>query len=235
MNPTAGPPAENRQLGIAVHRFERQRDPERILDADGKTLIDTGKFIEHDYVVYGPPHLKGRQETRARVDRLLSAPRPDVHSNNVKAFIDWDRAELVRPRYEAWLAGIEIDDGKTHISTATFLSSDEAAIFIENGVKSIEDLAEAHPMLLNRIRLPNIGHKQRLAQNFLKAKDTNATADLIREQGMKLEAMSREMEALKAARGAPEADEPDVDENGDRIPKRRGRPPKAALEASEAT
>lgn len=224
-DPTTG--AALKTIDIVVHRFERQFDPVKEMAADQKTLVDTGKKIERDYVVYGPPHLIGKQETRARVDRVLSAVPPEPYSNNVKQQAAWEVAEFVRPRYEAWLKGNEVDEGKTPISTAPFLSPEEVRILVASGLKAVEDLAEAHPMMLAKVRLPNMSIKQNLAKAFMKAKDANLALALIQDQKLELERMKAELAQLKSGE-----EDLGVDENGDRIVKpRRGRPPKVPREA----
>lgn len=212
-----------RGVHIAVHEFSRRPDPVR--DGTGK---DTGEVILRDYVRYGQPHLAGRQETTARVDRVLKAKPPHPTSRNLTAQLAWERAEYIRPLYEAWLKGEELPDGGISLAACNFITADEAAILKGHKIKSAQDLANCHDNLLDRIPLPAMRQKRKLAQAFINAQDANAVIKQMSLRDAEIEELKRQVAALAAAKEAPE-----VDENGDRIPQKRGpgRPPKASREA----
>jgi hypothetical protein len=74
--------------------------------------------------------------------------------------------------------------------------------------------------------------KRAQAKKFLEAQDTNKAAAKLAALEATIEEQKKQMAELMAAKAAE--DMPEVDENGDRIPKRRGRPPKSQIENNEA-
>lgn len=203
------------QLNIRVHGFIARPEDEK--DANGKK---TGKVVVHDYVRYGPPMMADRQVVEARVDRILRAERPN--SENPHQVTAWKRAEFIRPLYDAWRRGEELPDNGTPLAALNFLRPEEVEILKRSGVRTAEELAGLLDSNLDAIRLPAMREKRVQAKRFLEAQDTNKSA-------AKMAALEEQVAVLMSKlNGKSEVDE--IDENGDRLPKRRGRPPKAATE-----
>lgn len=215
-------------LNIRVHGFESRAEPVR--NANGK---ETGEIIVRDYVKYGPPMAADRLVVEARVDRVLRASKP-MNSNNIAQNAAFSRAEFIKPLYDAWKRGEELPDTGTPLAACNFLRAEDLAVLKMSGVRTAEELAGLLDSNLGQIRLPQIREKRAMAKRFLEAQDQNKAAAMIKAQADEIAEMKAQVQALMAQKSAPEAEEPvDIDENGDRIPKRRGRPPKA-LEQNEA-
>ena len=210
-------------LNIRIKEFYQQTEP--VKNEQGK---DTGEVIVRDYVSYGPPHALDRQLTPVRVDRLLKAKRPSGN-NNIHEQTSWALAEYVRPLYEAWKRGEELPEDGTPISVLTFLRKEELAVLKASGIKSVEDLAGLNDRDREAVKLPAMREKCAQAKRWLEAQDTNKAAAAMAARDAEIAELKAQMSELaKSIRH----DEPEVDENGDRIPRRRGRPPKAENEAS---
>lgn len=213
-------------LNIRVHGFETRAEPAK--NANGK---ETGEIVMRDYVKYGPPMAADRLVVEARVDRLLKAPKP-VNSNNIAQNAAYSRAEFIRPLYEAWKRGEQLPETGTPLAACNFLRQEDVTVLKMAGIRTAEELAGMLDSNLGQIRLPNIREKRAQAKRFLEAQDQNKTAAKMAAQEAELAELKAQMAALMASK-TEEA--PEVDENGDRIPKRRGRPPKSeTLEHNEA-
>lgn len=210
--------------------------PEPVLDINGK---ETGEVRAVDYVEYGPPHLRSTQTTVARVERLLKA-RPPRNPNNIHEQAIWARAEVIRPLYEAWKRGEQLPENGTPLAVLNFIRPEEAKVLKGEGVLTVEMLAALHETELSRIRVPQVREKSRQAKLWLEAQDVNKAAAQMAARDATIKDQAEELARLKAmvANIAARVEEPEaeaeVDENGDRIPRRRGRPPKARAEHEEA-
>ena len=210
-------------LNIRIKEFYTQSEP--VKDSNGR---ETGELVARDYVAYGPPHALDRQLTPVRVDRLLKAKRPSGN-NNIHEMTSWALAEYVRPLYEAWKRGEELPEEGTPISVLPFLRKEELAVLKSSGIKSVEDLARLNDRDREAVKLPAMREKCAMAKRWLEAQDTNKAAAAMAARDAEIAELKAQMaDLIKAVRN----DEPEVDENGDRIPKRRGRPPKAESEAA---
>ena len=217
--------AQANSLNIRVHEFFQKSDP--VKDDKGR---DTGEVIVRDYVKYGPPLMMDRQATVARVDRLLRVRRPVEGSRNVHETTAWERAEFIRPLYEAWRRGEELPDDGTPIAVLNFLRPEDVAALKRSAIRSVEELATLPDSIIDRVPLPAMKDKRRQAALWLQAQDTNKAAAEMKRRDDEISELKAQMAELLAARG----DEPEVDENGDRIPRKRGRPPKVSHETEAA-
>lgn len=213
--------SEANSLNIRVHEFFTQPDP--VKDERGK---ETGEVVMRDYVKYGPPHLMDRQATIAIVSRLLSAKRP-AGDNNIAALNAWKRAEYIRPLYEAWKKGEEVPDGGMPIAALNFLRKEDLDLLKSNAIRSVEELANLPDSVLDRIRVPGMREKRIQAKRFLEAQDSNKAAAQMAARDAEIAELKAQMAELLGSRD-------EVDENGDRVPKRRGRPAKVSHETVEA-
>lgn len=221
-------------LNIRVHKFETR--PEPVRGPNGKPI--PGKFEMVDFVTYGPPMMQDRLAVEARVDRVLKA-QPPTSPNNIAERTAWERAEYIRPSYEKWKRGEKLPETGTPIAVLNFLRPEEAQVLKMAGVLTVEDLAGLLDTNMQQVKLPAMREKRAQAKKFLEAADANKALVKMAEQDAEIEALKAQMADLIKAQtpSAPDkpADDIEVDENGDRIPKRRGRPPKVdTQEQSEA-
>ena len=210
--------SEANGLNIRVVEFFQQSDP--VKDIHGK---ETGELVARDYVKYGPPHLLDRQVVTARVDRILKAKRPVQGSKNPHELHAWLRAEYIRPMYEAWKRGEELPDNGTPLAVLNFLRPEDVALLKRHGIRSVQELSTLHEGSFDRIPVPGLREKKTQAAKFLEAQDANKAAAEMAKRDDKIAELERKLAELAASRASEDAE---VDENGDRIPKRRGRPPK---------
>jgi hypothetical protein len=194
--------------------------------------MKTGDVVYRDYVKYGPPHLMDRQVTIARVERILKARKPNESSKNISEWQSWHRAEYIRPLYEAWKKGEELPDDGLPLAALNFLRKEDVDNLKSRGVRSVQELATLPDSVMERISVPGLREKRMQAKRFLEAQDINKTAAEMAARDNKIAELERMIKSMQAQAVIPPDDEPEVDANGDRVPKRRGRPPK--IEQHEA-
>ncbi len=207
------------KLNIRIHRFFEQSDP--VNDNAGKF---TGINKVRDYVEYGPPGLMDKQSVIVRIERLSKVSDPGMDSTNPAARHAWDRWEFIKPYYEAWKKGEELPEGGTPLAALNFLRAEDAVVLKRHGIKTAEDLAELTDTNITKIPLPSMREKRVQAKRFLEAQDTNKTAAKTLALESEISAMREQMaELMKMQKAAPVAteDDPEVDENGDKLPRKR--------------
>lgn len=200
--------------------------PEPVRDDRGK---ETGEVKLVDYVLYGPPHLRNVQTVEARVDRVLKAV-PPKSDNNIHQLAAWARRQLIEPLYVAWKKGETMPESGTPLAVLNFLRPEDVKALKTEGVVTVEKLSELHEAEVSRMRVPTLRDKVRQAKLWLEAQDTNRAAAKAAAQEAAIAEQADELKRLRDMvanlMNSDPDDEPDIDENGDRIPKRRGRPPK---------
>lgn len=204
------------KLNIRIHRFFEQSDP--VNDMNGKF---TGKNVVRDYVEYGPPGLMDKQSVVARIDRLMKVEDPGMDNSNPAVRMAFDRWQFIKPHYEAWKKGEELPEGGTPLAALNFLHADQVAVLKRNGIKTAEDLAFLSDTNIGSVKLPRMQDLRLQAKRFLEAQDTNVTAAKTLALEEELAAMRQQMAEFMASQKAAVEADPEVDENGDRLPKKR--------------
>lgn len=208
------------ELNIRVHKFSTKAEPVR--DINGKP---TGETKYHDYVEYGPPGLANTMTVVARVDRIKRVQSPQENSTNPAAMMSWNRWKYIEPLYEAWKRGEALPETGTLLAALSFLREEDLAVLKVAGVKTVEDLATLLDTNMEKIKLPQMREKRAQAKAFLEAKDANVATAKLDAQAQEIAELKAMMAELKAAKddGGTVFREPEneVDENGDRIPKKR--------------
>lgn len=119
---------------------------------------------------------------------------------------------VVGPAYEAWLAGNELPETGTALTSWAGATPDQVGILRKFGVKSVEDLAAMSEALRGKIPLPNTLDLIRQAKIWSEGKDTADMAAQIAELQQQNTAM---MEMLadqpKPKRGRPRKTEPEAE------------------------
>jgi hypothetical protein len=223
--------SESNSLNIRIHGFYQQSDP--VKDEKGK---ETGEVIVRDYVKYGPPHLMDRHVVVARVDRLMKVTQPREGSKNPQERTAWDRWQFIKPHYEAWKKGEELPENGIPLAACNFLRAEDAALLKRHGIRSVQELADLHDTAIDKIPIPSLRSKKRQAAAFLEAQDLNKAAAEMAKRDEEIAELKKQMATIRMSMPSPDeaADVPEVDENGDRIPKRRGRPPKVHADIEAA-
>ena len=217
-------------LNIRVHKFFTQADP--VNDSTGRP---TGEFKFVDYVEYGPPGEADKKTTVARMERILKARVPIENSNNPASKMDWEKAKYIEPLYTAWKKGEELPAEGTPLAACNFLRVEDLDVLKRNAIRTVEDLANLLDANLSSIKLPQMREKRIQARRMLEAQDANKAGAQLEAQAQKIKELEAHMLELMAQKAAPrisaaEAEEQamnadleafPVDENGDRLPKKR--------------
>jgi hypothetical protein len=209
---------EANALNIRIHRFYEAVEPVR--DKDGKP---TGELKAHDMVDYGPPGQMDKLVVPARIERMKRAAEPDAMNQNPAMRVAWDRWKFIEPHYNAWKKGEELPQDGVPLAALNFLRAEDAAVLKRHGIKTAQDLRDMLDSDLSKVPLPAMREKRVQAKHFLEAQDTNKAAARIAAAESKADDTARELEALKAQMASFMAakQDVDVDENGDRLPKKR--------------
>lgn len=204
-------------LNIRVHKFTTKAEPEK--DINGKA---TGKTLYRDYVEYGPPGLANMLSVVARVDRIMKVQSPGENSTNPAAAMAWNRWKYIEPLYEAWKRGEALPETGTLLAALSFLREEDLAVLKASGVKTVEDLATLLDTNMEKIKLPQMREKRAQAKAFLEAKDANVATAKLDAQAQEIAELKAMMADLMSAKtSAPVEPEIEVDENGDKLPKKR--------------
>lgn len=189
----------------------------------------TGKTRARDWVDICAIGAAQRQVTPYIVDAL----RPKVSlvgsagEENPAYQMALQKWEVVSKAYEAWKAGQEMPSNGTPLAAWHGVTAEQADVLRMAGLKTVEDVAAATDSVISKVMLPNIRGLVESAKLFLSTADQAKVAEALKAKDAELALMREQMEELRQLVLAREA-EPEVDEDGDPVPKRRGRPPKAA-------
>lgn len=190
-----------------------------------KTVYSTrnGKTLARDQVEICQVGQGDRSVTPiyiAEFERLrpISDPVNDLAAIQQHAL--WD---LVRPAYEAWKRGQEIPDNGTPLAAWPGVTREQVEILRGNGYRTVEELAAANDSAINRIQLPGARNLVEQAKAFLAAADKSKVASELAQKDEQIAQLKADQDELKAMIEQLMADKP-----------RRGRPPKADVEAEVA-
>jgi hypothetical protein len=131
----------------------------------------------------------------------------------------------IEAHYEAWKANNAIPDHGTPLAAWPGVTSDEAAIFRQQGIRCVEDIAALQDSQMSRIPLPSVRAKRDMARRFLDSADTRKFEQSLAEKDAELADLRAKLDNLAEMM----ADKLDGEEAPRRGP---GRPRKA--EAAEA-
>ena len=175
-----------------------------------------------DYVMYAERFSANTQVVSERIDSINPAKLRHVGSDSQRdmkrAFFE-HRWSQIEPAYKAWKEGNEIPEHGTSIAMLPSLGKPQIDALRSAGFKTIEDVAEAPDSAIQRIPLPNKATLKKEAVDFLEARKTGENAAKVADLEAKLEAAISMISELQAEKN----EKP-----------RRGRPPKAKAEETEA-
>lgn len=162
-------------------------------------------------------------QTREMVE--LAHPNMQSMSTNIvwireatKSARDW---EAIAPYYEAWRKGQDAPVTGTPLGAWPGITPEQAEVFKAAGIRTVEDVSMMNDRVMGMVKLPNIRRFKMEAGQFLEASDTRAAQ-------MKLAAQDEKIRALEDL----VKDMADRNVTGqEEAPKRRGRKPKALVEA----
>lgn len=124
-----------------------------------------------------------------------------------------ERWDAIRPQYEAWKQGEEVELSGTPLAAWPGLSPSQAAGFHAVGIRTVEEVAAMSDAIVKRVPFPGAEKLKDSAAAFLQSFDRERTASeiaAIREENRNLQEQLQELLAAQRASATP---------------KRRGRPP----------
>jgi hypothetical protein len=130
-----------------------------------------GSLVGEDMVAYAPIGEANRSVTIERVRKLAKVLPQDQHGDNEAAKMAYARWQAIDAAYSAFKKGQEIPTDGTPIGAWPGLTQQQANIIRGNGIRTIEELAEASDSIITRIPLPGMRAIKDQAQLFLKAAD----------------------------------------------------------------
>lgn len=191
-----------------------------------KTVYGNGK--ERDQVLFAPRHSANSTQTWEYIDALRPDPAKigtiNAETRNMKLAAMTALWEQIEPAYKAWKEGYEAPANGTSLRAWPAVTSEQIEILIRNGVRSIEDLAEAPDHSIARVPLPGMQSLKRQAIEFLKNKDKADIAKQLADSKAANEALAEQLQAamelleeVRPKRGRPrkDAQEPEMIETAD--------------------
>jgi hypothetical protein len=213
---------------IVIHRFWT-----KYVD-DGK-----GGLKAQDWVEYSPRHTD-KLKNESRVDRILNVVDVPPETNpTVRDAID--RADAIRPHYEAWKLGQEVPETGMPLAAWNGVSTEQAEILRAKSIKTVEDVAGMSDAIMNGIPLPGLVTLKQAAARFLAAADSSrAAAQMAKieedrerlrleseEQRQMLNAMAEKLAAMEDRERRRVIETRDEDE-APVVKRKPGRPPNQA-------
>lgn len=199
------------KLPIFIHRFYT------VYGDDPKKPGETRAL---DMVEYGPIGAAGRSHTVERID-LLSKVSKNTGANPAMqaASVLWS---FIKPRYEAWKTNQDLPVEGTPLGAWNHLTQQQAEVLRVHGVRSVEDVACLTDAHFNRIPIAGLRAVTEAAKKFLDHKDVNRLAAQMDAKDATIAALTARVEELAQM----------VADSRDDEKPRRGRPPKAQVEAA---
>lgn len=190
------------------------------VDNKGWKLDASGKVIKEmqaaHYVSYAPAHSPLNTVITEAVRHMI----PDLSASDDKdgaklAFMS-ARWSQIEPAYQSFMAGQDIPINGTPLGAWAGINADQAEVFRQNGIRSVEEIAALTDGQIDRIRLPAVRDIRRQATLFLENSVSAQAAQREAEKDALIEEMRAEQQAMRELLEeltAPKA--------------KRGRPPKA--------
>jgi hypothetical protein len=143
----------------------------------------TSRWIEEDWVAYGPAGSLDRSVNKEKVSRLAKVQVNGQMSNPAVALANarWD---AIRPAYEAWKAGREAPEDGTPLSAWTTSGMSET-------VEALAALNEAH---ISRLAIPGLRGFIQSAQRFVASADSRSFAENLAEKEREIHAQQARMD-----------------------------------------
>lgn len=145
------------------------------LDASGSRVM---ALQEEVYVTYAPSHSPINTQTTERVRLLYPDPSRmgDDQDGEKLRYMSavWSQIE---PAYEAFKTGKDIPINGTPLGVWSGISPEQAEIFRNNGIRTVEEVRDLTDSQGERIRLPNIRDLRKQAGLFLENTDAAKAAE----------------------------------------------------------
>lgn len=208
--------------------------PFRIVKFWTKYVQRGGQTVPVDMVEYCAPGMAQRASTTAPVS-MLAKVQPNIDADNIAGQMALTRWRVIEPAYNAWKQGQELPQNGTPLAAWPGITPEQAEVFRQTGLRSVEEIADAGDSLLQRVQLPGTRDIRDNARRFLEAKDQARVADALAAKDEQINALTDQLEELRQMILAREADpSDDLEADGSAAPRRRGRPPKVVSEQSAA-
>lgn len=157
-----------------------------------------GGFKEIDMVEYcavGKANMATTVSTVASLGKLQPLNPGDENMAIMMAHARWN---AIKPQYDAWKQGREVPIDGTALAAWPGISSDQAEMLRNMGLRTVEEIAEASDSIITKIPFPGARELRSSAQNFLKAADKTKTAAAISDLEAKLRERDDALEEMKA-------------------------------------
>jgi hypothetical protein len=206
--------------------------PFRIVKFWTKYVQRNGATVAVDMVEYCAPGMAQRASTTAPVS-MLAKVQPNIDPDNIAGQMALNRWRVIEPAYNAWKQGQELPASGTPLAAWPGITPEQADVFRQTGLRSVEEIADASDSLMQRVQLPGVRDIRDNARRFLEARDQAKVADALAAKDEQINALQDQLEELRQLVLAREADSSDdLEADGSAAPRRRGRPPKVAEQSA---
>jgi hypothetical protein len=167
-----------------------------------------GQKLARDRITYAAPGLAHLAQTSEYASILM------------KDKVLWPAIE---PAYNAWKSNNELPETGTPFAAWSGVTSEEADVLKNYGIRTVEEMADLSDTLMQRIPLPNLRARKDMAQRFLASADNRKVEQALAEKDAELADLRAKLDNLATMM----AEKMDADEAPRRGP---GRPRKEAAE-----
>lgn len=166
------------------------------LDAAGNRIIE---LQEETYVTYAPAHSPINTVNTERVRLLYPDPaRMGEDQDGEKLRYMSAVWAQIEPAFNAFKEGNEIPINGTPLAVWSGISPEQAEIFRNNGIRTVEEVKNLTDSQGERIRLPNVRDLRKQAGLFLDNTDASKAAEREAKKDAQIEAMAERMAAMEA-------------------------------------
>jgi hypothetical protein len=171
---------------IRVQKFYQKVGKRAKIDPETgeKMTGPDGKFIfvqeVEDWCMYSPLHSPQNTAVPDRIRFLMPKADKDLTDDDAEGMkyqFQKARWAQIEPAYLAWKSGHELPINGTPLAAWAGVSDEQAEVFRQNAISSVEDIAALGEAAMGRIRLPNVRELVKLAQMFVANKDQSAAAE----------------------------------------------------------
>lgn len=156
----------------------------RILEFE--TRYSNGKAF--DWVLYGPASNIKDCQTWERVDHMKPPESFENDNGGEKMFHMNAIWSVIGPAYDAWKTGNELPETGTPLKLWAGVDSGQVAVFKDQQIKTVEDVAGMSDTVMDRVNLPRIRQLKADAQAYLDSMAGSETESKITELQERLDA-----------------------------------------------
>lgn len=183
---------------------KRDEFGEKVLDEKGNMILE---LKEEHWVSYAPAHAPLSTVNRERIRHIIPQDNFKGDKGGEKARFFRARWAQIEPAYEAWKAGHEIPVNGTPLGRWPAINGNQAEVFRQNGIRTVEEVRDMTASQAERIKLPNVRGLQAEATAFIDNMAGAALAEKEAERDNRIAELEKQLSAALDMLSEKQADD----------------------------